>query len=41
MTLHAQVVQADDFTLLAAGQAWRGDTLAAYAVSQVYLDDDE
>ena len=39
MTLHAQVVQADDFTLLAAGQAWRGDTLAAYAVSQVYLDE--
>lgn len=36
MTLHAQVVEADDLTMVAAGQAWKGATLAAYAVSQVY-----
>ena len=27
------------FTLVAAGQAWRGDTLAAFAISEVYIDE--
>jgi 3-hydroxymyristoyl/3-hydroxydecanoyl-(acyl carrier protein) dehydratase len=39
MTLHAQVVDADEWTMVAAGQAWNRDTLAAFAVSEVYLDD--
>jgi hypothetical protein len=38
MTLHAAVVE-QGFTLVAAGQAWRGDTLAAFAVSEVYIDE--
>jgi len=39
MTLHAQVVDADGLTMVAAGQAWKNETLAAFAVSEVYLDD--
>jgi 3-hydroxymyristoyl/3-hydroxydecanoyl-(acyl carrier protein) dehydratase len=39
MTLHAQVVEADGLTMIAAGQAWNGEQLAAFAVSEVYLDD--
>lgn len=38
MTLHAAVVE-QGMTLVAAGQAWRGDTLAAYAISEVYVDE--
>lgn len=38
MTLHAAVVE-HGFTLVAAGQAWRGDTLAAFAISEVYIDE--
>lgn len=38
MTLHAAVVE-QGFTLVAAGQAWRGDTLAAFAISEVYIDE--
>jgi 3-hydroxyacyl-[acyl-carrier-protein] dehydratase len=37
MTLHARVVH-HDVTLVAMGQAWKGDTLAAFAVSEVYVD---
>jgi 3-hydroxymyristoyl/3-hydroxydecanoyl-(acyl carrier protein) dehydratase len=39
MTLHARVVLADELTVVAAGQAWKDDALAAYAVSQVYVDE--
>jgi 3-hydroxymyristoyl/3-hydroxydecanoyl-(acyl carrier protein) dehydratase len=39
MTLHARVVRADEFTVVAAGQAWKDGALAAYAVSQVYVDE--
>ncbi len=39
MTLHAQVVEDDELTMVAAGQAWKNGTLAAFAVSEVYLDD--
>jgi 3-hydroxymyristoyl/3-hydroxydecanoyl-(acyl carrier protein) dehydratase len=39
MTLHAQVVEDDGLTMIAAGQAWNGDRLAAFAVSEVYLDE--
>lgn len=38
MTLHACVVD-EDMTLVAAGQAWNGDVLAAYAVAEVYIDE--
>jgi len=38
MTLHAAVVE-HGLTLIAAGQAWRGDTLAALAISEVYIDE--
>jgi 3-hydroxyacyl-[acyl-carrier-protein] dehydratase len=38
MVLHAQMVEGDDFTMVAAGQAWKNGTLAAFAVSEVYLD---
>jgi 3-hydroxymyristoyl/3-hydroxydecanoyl-(acyl carrier protein) dehydratase len=37
MTLHARLVH-HDVTLVAMGQAWKGDTLAAFAVSEVYVD---
>jgi 3-hydroxyacyl-[acyl-carrier-protein] dehydratase len=39
MTLHAQMIEGDELTMVAAGQAWKGDTLAAFAVSEVYLDE--
>jgi 3-hydroxymyristoyl/3-hydroxydecanoyl-(acyl carrier protein) dehydratase len=39
MTLHAQVVDSDELTMVAAGQAWKDGTLAAFAVSEVYLDE--
>jgi 3-hydroxymyristoyl/3-hydroxydecanoyl-(acyl carrier protein) dehydratase len=29
----------DDYTMVAVGQAWRGDTLAAFAISEVYVDE--
>lgn len=38
MTLHACVVE-EDMTLVAAGQAWNGDVLAAYTVAEVYIDE--
>lgn len=38
VTLHAQVMESD-FTMIAAGQAYKGDTLAAFAVSEVYVDE--
>jgi len=38
MTLHAAVVE-HGMTLVAAGQAWLGDTLAACAISEVYVDE--
>ncbi len=38
MTLHAAVVE-HGYTLVAAGQAWRGDTLAAFVISEVYIDE--
>ena len=38
MTLRAAVVE-QGMTLVAAGQAWHGDTLAAYAISEVYVDE--
>jgi 3-hydroxyacyl-[acyl-carrier-protein] dehydratase len=38
MTLHAQMVRAG-LTMVALGQAWKGDTLAAFGVSEVWVDD--
>lgn len=38
LTLHAAVVS-DDFTMVAAGQVFVRDTLAAYAVAEVYVDE--
>jgi 3-hydroxymyristoyl/3-hydroxydecanoyl-(acyl carrier protein) dehydratase len=38
MTLHAQVIQTD-MTMVTAGQAWKNGTLAAFAVSEVYVDE--
>jgi 3-hydroxyacyl-[acyl-carrier-protein] dehydratase len=38
MTLHAQVVE-HGLTLVAAGQAWNGDALAALMVAEVYIDE--
>jgi 3-hydroxymyristoyl/3-hydroxydecanoyl-(acyl carrier protein) dehydratase len=38
MTLHAEVVD-DDMTMVAAGQAWNGDVLAALMVAEVYIDE--
>ena len=38
MVLHAQVLE-NDLCLTAVGQAYNGDTLAACAISEVYLDD--
>jgi 3-hydroxymyristoyl/3-hydroxydecanoyl-(acyl carrier protein) dehydratase len=39
MILHAHVIESDAFTMIAAGQAWKAGTLAAFAVSEVYLDE--
>lgn len=38
ITLCARVAY-DDYTMIAAGQAWRGDTLAAFAISEVLVDE--
>ena len=38
MTLCARVAH-DGYTMIAAGQAWRGNTLAAYAISEVLVDE--
>ena len=38
MTLCARVAH-DGYTMIAAGQAWRGDTLAAFAISEVLVDE--
>jgi 3-hydroxyacyl-[acyl-carrier-protein] dehydratase len=38
MTLHAQLAHSD-YTFVALGQAWNGDTLAAVAVSEVFVDE--
>lgn len=38
MTLYAQVAHAD-YTLIALGQAWKGDTLAAFAICEVFVDE--
>jgi 3-hydroxyacyl-[acyl-carrier-protein] dehydratase len=38
ITLHAQVIE-NDGTMVAAGQAWRNGTLAAFAVSEMYVDE--
>jgi 3-hydroxymyristoyl/3-hydroxydecanoyl-(acyl carrier protein) dehydratase len=37
MVLHSRVAY-DDYTFIAIGQAWKGSTLAAIAVSEVYVD---
>ena len=37
MVLHSKVAF-DDYTFIAIGQAWKGSTLAAVAVSEVYVD---
>jgi 3-hydroxyacyl-[acyl-carrier-protein] dehydratase len=38
MTLHGHVT-AHGLTMLACGQAYRGDTLAAYAITEFYVDE--
>jgi 3-hydroxymyristoyl/3-hydroxydecanoyl-(acyl carrier protein) dehydratase len=38
ITLCARVAH-DDYTMIATGQAWRGDTLAAFAISEVLADE--
>jgi 3-hydroxyacyl-[acyl-carrier-protein] dehydratase len=38
VTLCARVAH-DDYTMIAAGQAWRGGTLAAFAISEVLVDE--
>ena len=38
VTLCARVVH-DDYTMIAAGQAWRGNTLTAFAISEVLVDE--
>lgn len=38
MTLYAQVAH-HDYTMIAIGQAWRGDVLAAFAVCEVLADE--
>jgi len=37
VTLCARVAH-DGYTMIASGQAWRGDTLAAFAISEVLVD---
>jgi 3-hydroxymyristoyl/3-hydroxydecanoyl-(acyl carrier protein) dehydratase len=37
ITLCARVAH-DDYTMVATGQAWRGDTLAAFAISEALVD---
>jgi 3-hydroxyacyl-[acyl-carrier-protein] dehydratase len=38
VTLCARVAY-DGYTMIAAGQAWRGETLAAFAISEVLVDE--
>lgn len=38
MTLHARIAH-HDYTFVAVGQAWNGDTLAATAICEAYVDD--
>jgi 3-hydroxymyristoyl/3-hydroxydecanoyl-(acyl carrier protein) dehydratase len=38
MVLHTHVLETDS-TLVAAGQAWKNGTLAAFAVSELYVDE--
>ena len=38
VTLCARVAH-DDYTMIASAQAWRGDTLAAFAISEVLADE--
>jgi 3-hydroxyacyl-[acyl-carrier-protein] dehydratase len=38
VTLCARVVH-DDYTMIASGQAWRGDTLAAFTIAEVLVDE--
>lgn len=38
VTLCARVVH-DDYTMIASGQAWRGQTLAAFSVAEVLVDE--
>jgi 3-hydroxyacyl-[acyl-carrier-protein] dehydratase len=38
LTVHAMVLE-DDYTMIAAGQVFNGDTLAAYAVAEVLSDE--
>jgi len=38
MTLHGQLA-GHGLTMLAYGQAYRGDTLAAYAITEFYVDE--
>jgi 3-hydroxyacyl-[acyl-carrier-protein] dehydratase len=38
VTLCARVAH-DDYTMIASGQAWLGDTLAAFAISEVLVDE--
>jgi 3-hydroxymyristoyl/3-hydroxydecanoyl-(acyl carrier protein) dehydratase len=37
MTLHARVAH-DDYTMVVLGQAWNGNTLAAFSISEVLVD---
>ena len=38
VTLCARVVH-DDYTMIASGQAWRGNTLAAFSIAEVLVDE--
>lgn len=38
LTLHAGVVE-HNFTMIAAGQVFKGDTLVAYSIAEVYVDE--
>jgi 3-hydroxyacyl-[acyl-carrier-protein] dehydratase len=38
MTLHARVAS-NDYTLTTMGQAWKGESLAAFAIFEVFVDD--
>src|SRR5262249_19890648 len=38
MVVHAQVIDSG-LTMIAAGQAYNGSTLAAFAISEVYVDE--
>jgi 3-hydroxyacyl-[acyl-carrier-protein] dehydratase len=38
MTLQAQVAH-NDYTLIAIGQAWKGETLAALSICEVFVDE--